>query len=180
MADAVLVVDMLRGFLEEGNPLYCGSGSRDIIASVKKLIESEKKKGSAIFFIADCHGPNDLEFKMFPLHCIEGTAESEVIRELAGLGGKNISKTRYSAFFGTALEAELRKLKPEKIIVCGVCTDICVMHTVADARNRDYAVEVPVDCVASFNPDAHKWALEHMQKVLGAKLTNLKELIKNA
>jgi nicotinamidase/pyrazinamidase len=180
MADAVLVVDMLRGFLEEGNPLYCGKTSRQIISGVKKLLESEKKKGAAIFFIADCHGPNDLEFKMFPPHCIEGTPESERIPELSGFSGRDISKTRYSAFFGTALEAELRRLKPEKIIVCGVCTDICVMHTVADSRNRDYAVEVPVDCVASFNPDAHKWALEHMQKVLGAKLTNLKELTKNA
>ena len=176
MADAVLVVDMLRGFLEGGNPLYCGADSRIIIPNVKKLIESEKEKGSEIFFIADCHGPSDLEFKMFPPHCIEGTSESELIPELSDLEGRNISKRRYSAFFGTALEAELRKLKPAKIIVCGVCTDICVMHTVADARNRDYAVEVPADCVASFNPDAHKWALEHMQKVLGAKLTNLKEL----
>jgi nicotinamidase/pyrazinamidase len=46
------------------------------------------------------------------------------------------------------------------------------MHTVADARNRDYAVEVPVDCVASFDAEAHRWALKHMEKVLGAKLTH--------
>jgi nicotinamidase-related amidase len=50
-----------------------------------------------------------------------------------------------------------------------------VLHTVADARNRDYAVEVPVDCVASFNPEGHRWALQHMQNVLGAKLTHIEE-----
>jgi nicotinamidase/pyrazinamidase len=44
------------------------------------------------------------------------------------------------------------------------------MHTVADARNRDYPVEVPVDCVASFDEEAHKWALRHMEKILGARL----------
>ena len=42
----------------------------------------------------------------------------------------------------------------------------------ADARNRNYEVEVPVDCVASFNLMGHKFALEHMEKVLGAKLVH--------
>ena len=62
-------------------------------------------------------------------------------------------------------------MKPEKVIVSGVCTDICVMHTVADARNRDYQVEVPVDCVASFNEAAHDWALQNMERGVGAHLT---------
>jgi nicotinamidase-related amidase len=47
------------------------------------------------------------------------------------------------------------------------------MHTVADARNRDYEVEVPTDCVASFNDDSHRFTLDHMDKVLGAKLVRL-------
>ena len=59
---------------------------------------------------------------------------------------------------------------PDKLIVCGVCTDICVLHTVADARNRGYSVEVPIDCVASFDEQAHRFALEHIEKVLGATL----------
>ena len=176
MADAVLVVDMLRGFLEECHPLYCGAKARRIIPAVQQLLEEESQKGSKIFFVADCHAPDDLEFKMFPPHCIAGSPEAEVIAELKRFAGKTISKQRYSAFFSTELEKELQKLKPDKIIVCGVCTDICVMHTVADARNRDHAVEVPVDCVASFDNEAHKWALKHMQKVLGARLTHVKEM----
>ena len=44
------------------------------------------------------------------------------------------------------------------------------MHTTADARNRDYPVEIPVDCVASPDEAAHRFALEHMDRVLGAKL----------
>jgi len=171
MANAVLVTDMLRGFLEEGYPLYCGAKSRDIIPNIQGLLERELAQGAKVFFICDDHDPNDLEFKMFPPHCIEGTVEAEVIPELARYPGEIIPKKRYSGFFGTALKAKLKELKPEKIIVCGVCTDICVMHTVADARNRNYEVEVPVDCVASFDEKAHHFALEHVEKVLGAKLT---------
>ena len=162
---------MLRGFLEEGYPLYCGAKSRDIIPGIQRLLERESAQGAKVFFICDDHDPDDLEFKMFPPHCIEGTVEAEIIPELAEYPGEIIPKKRYSGFFGTALKAKLKELKPEKIIVCGVCTDICVMHTVADARNRDYQVEVPVDCVASFNEKGHHFALEHMEKILGAKLT---------
>ncbi len=173
MADAVLVIDMLRGFLEEGYPLYCGDKARRIIPDIQRLLEQELAQGSKVFFVCDHHDPDDLEFKMFPPHCIEGTAEAEVIPELARYPGEIIPKKRYSAFFGTSLEEKLNKLGPDKLIICGVLTNICVMHTTADARNRDYEVEVPIDCVASPDEKAHHFALEHMEKVLGARLTSV-------
>ncbi len=174
MTNAVLVVDMVRGFLEEGYPLYCGARARRIIPNVQSLLEQELARGSRVFFLCDHHSPDDPEFRMFPPHCLEGTAEAEVIPELIQYQGEVIPKRRYSAFFDTPLDEKLSQLKPEKLIICGVCTDICVLHTVADARNRDYNVEVPVDCVASFDEKAHHSALEHMEKTLGAKLINFR------
>jgi len=174
MTKAVLVVDMLRGFLEEGYPLYCGARARQIIPNVRGLLKQELAEGSKVFFVCDHHAADDPEFKMFPPHCIEGTAEAEVVPELAQYPSEVIPKRRFSAFFDTPLEQKLSQLKPEKLIVCGVCTDICVLHTVADARNRDWKVEVPVDCVASFDERAHLFALEHMEKTLGAKLTSFR------
>jgi len=175
MANAVLVVDMLRGFLEEGYPLYAGDKARQIIPNIQGLLEQELAQGAKLFFICDQHDPDDLEFKMFPPHCIAGTPEAEVIPELAKYPGEIIPKKRYSAFFNTQLEEKLKQLKPDKLIVCGVLTDICVMHTVADARNRDYFVEVPVDCVAALDEKIQQFALDHIRKVLGAKLTRFKE-----
>lgn len=170
MADAVIVVDMLRSFMEPGHPLYVGDKARQIIPSVQRLLERELARGSKVFYVCDNHDPDDPEFQMFPPHCIAGTPEAEVIPELAGYPGQIIPKKRYSGFFNTDLEARLEELKPGKLIICGVLTDICVMHTAADARNRDYVVEVPVDCVASPDEKAHRFALEHIEKVLGAKL----------
>jgi nicotinamidase/pyrazinamidase len=170
IANAVLVIDMLRCFMEPGHALYVGDKARGIIPRVRRLLERELAAGSKIFFICDNHDPDDLEFKMFPPHCVAGTPEAAVIPELAGYKGEVIPKQRYSAFYNTPLEAKLKKLKPDKIIVCGVLTNICVLHTTADARNRDYEVEIPVDGVASPDEAAHRFALEHMEKVLGAKL----------
>ncbi|UCD54159.1 MAG: cysteine hydrolase, partial [Dehalococcoidia bacterium] len=99
MANVVLVIDMLRGFLEEGYPLYCGAKARRIIPNVQSLLKRELAQGAKVFFIGDHHAPHDPEFKMFPPHCIEGTVEAEVIPELAHYEGELIPKRRYSAFF---------------------------------------------------------------------------------
>ena len=170
MSNAVLVVDMLVGFLEAGHNLYCGDEAREVIPNVKRLIEREQAAGSEVFFICDNHDPDDLEFQIFPVHCVKGTDEAKIIPELSDYEGEVIPKQRYSGFYGTDLQQRLAALGPDKIIICGVCTDICVMHTAADARNRDYHVEIAVDCVATFDPKAHAYALEHMEKILGARL----------
>lgn len=170
ITNAVLVVDMVVGFLEEGRNLYCGDDAKKIVPRIRRLVENELKTGSEVFFIADHHDSDDLEFQMFPVHCVKGTRETEIIEELADLPGTLIPKRRYSAFFDTDLSDRLSTLNPDKVIVVGVCTDICVMHTTADARNLDYKVEVPVDCVATFDKEAHKYALRHMENILGATL----------
>ncbi len=107
---------------------------------------------------------------MFPEHCVRGTEEAEIIEELAGYEGEVVRKKRYSGFFGTQLERRLADLDPEKVIICGVCTDICVMHSAADARNRDYIVEIPVDSVGTFDEEVHAYALQHMERILGVRL----------
>lgn len=173
MGNVVLVVDTVRGFLEAGYPLYCGPAARSVLGPISRLLERERAAGSRIIFATDHHARDDAEFKSFPPHCIAGTRETEVVPELAPRPGEAVMpKTRYSAFYGTPLDGWLKDVKPDKVIVCGVCTDICVMHTVADARNRDYHVEVPANCVATFDPESHRWALSHMEKVLGAKIVS--------
>ncbi|MBE0430732.1 MAG: nicotinate phosphoribosyltransferase [Dehalococcoidia bacterium] len=170
MPRAVIVSDMLRGFLEEGYPLYCGEDARRIIPNVQKLLERELAQGSTVFYACDRHAPDDPEFRMFAPHCVEGTEEAELIPELAPYPGEIIPKKTFSSFYNTALDKRLEAIRPEVIVVCGVTTHICVLQAVADARNRGYEVEVPVDCVASFDRKAHFFALDYIETVLGARL----------
>jgi len=173
MADVVLVIDMQRGFLEDGTPLFCGDAAREIIPNVKKLLDRELARGSTIIFTADNHDPDDPEFAMWPPHCVAGSEEAEIVPELASYSGGRLPTKRYSGFYGTDLAERLEEMKPDKIHVCGVCTDICVMHTVADARYRDYDVYVYTDCVASFDEEMHRFGLKHMGDILGAKLVSV-------
>lgn len=171
MSNAVLVVDMLKGFLEPGHNLY-HADSRRIIPNVQRLIAQEKAAGSEILFLADNHDPDDLEFQVFPVHCVTGTEETQIIPELTQFAAPDriIPKKRYSGFFNTPLADRLAHLAPEKLLICGVATNVCVLHTVSDARNRDYAVEIYADCVSAPDPDAHRWALSHCQRILGAQV----------
>ena len=173
MKKTLLVIDMLEGFLREYFPLYCGKDAENIVPFVVGKISENTAADNPVIFIADNHDPDDEEFKMFPPHCVKGTKESEVLPELLQAAGekyKLIPKTRYSGFFGTTLERELAEAAPEMVEVVGVCTNICVFFTVEGLRNRDYPTTVFREGVASFDKQAHEYALQQMGTVLGATI----------
>ena len=163
---------MLNGFFVEGNPLDCGEVARRTIPFVKAKIEEFEKNGDLVVFLTDAHDPDDKEFRAFPPHCVRGTKEAEVIEELKEHAKRHmiVPKTRYSGFHGTILGQVLSEANPERVDVVGVCTNICVLFTVEDLRNRDYAVRVYADGVASFDQEAHEFALKQMETVLAAEV----------
>lgn len=169
--EALLVVDMLKDFLNKNGALYCGNTPRKSIPFVKEKIEEFHKDGDLVVFICDSHKEDDLEFKLFPKHCVAGTPGAEIIDELP-VEEKDviIKKARYSAFYNTDLDSVLKDNAISEVHVVGVCTSICVMDTVGDLRNRDYKVIVYKDGVADFDEKAHQFSLERMEKTYGAKI----------
>lgn len=176
MARVIIVVDMIRGFCEAGSlasPRLAG-----VIPRIRRLLDRELEQGAELIFLADTHSEDDPEFEMFPPHCVAGSGEEEVVAELEPYLERAtlITKTRYSGFHRTGLEQELERIRPQEVVVVGVCTDICVMHTVADLRNRDYAVTVVRDCVETYDAPGHaaeqvnEFAISHMRDVLGASI----------
>ena len=176
MPNVTIVVDVLNGFCKQGN--LASPRCDAAIPKIRDAIEARRRAGDQLIFLADTHDPHDREFEVFPVHCVRGTVESEVVPELQSLLAEAtlIRKRRYSGFFETDLEARLRAAQPEQVTVVGVCTDICVLHTVADLRNRDYHVVVPAAAVETFDAPGHpgdevqRWALAHLQGVLGARV----------
>lgn len=169
----LLVIDMLEDFVDPGGRLYCGQASEAIVPFVRRKLEEVLSEGGTAIFICDAHRPDDREFTRFPAHCVKGTAGSEVVAALRDVDRRAgqvlvLKKSRYSGFYDTDLEDILNRIGPDVVEVVGVCTNICVLYTVEELCNRDYAVRVYRDGVASFDLDAHEWALGQMEKVLGA------------
>ena len=168
---ALIVVDMLNDFIDEKGALYCGQSARDIIPFVRLRLEAHRRAGSLVVFLHDAHAEDDLEFEKFPKHCVAGTWGSRIIDELAPQEGEKVlSKTRYSGFYGTDLENILEDYSPENVEVVGVCTSICVMDTVGGLANRDYKTAVPAAGVADFDAEAHRFALQRMERLYGATI----------
>ena len=168
---ALLIIDMLVDFIDPNGALYIGPAARDLVPAVKARLEEYRAKGDPIIYLCDHHLEDDHEFEMFPPHSLKGSGGEEIIEDLAPLPGERvIYKRRFSAFFGTDLDLTLRDLGVSEIELAGVCTNICILYTAAEARMHSYAVFVPVKAVASFDQEAHDYALKELDKTLGVKL----------
>lgn len=169
MKNVVIVVDMLNGFLKEGK--LANPGARWVIPNILDLLQRKVEEGWEMIFICDNHKKDDLEFLMFPEHCIEGTEETLIVEELRRYYNVYIPKTRYSGFFGTNLESILKNENPQEVIVVGIYADICVLYTTAGLRNLDYKVTIPKDCTMTL-AGIDDIIFAHMKKVLGVNIVD--------
>lgn len=157
----LFVVDMINGFCKKG-----AMADPDIMNIVLPITELCKNMLplKRTYFITDCHGEDDIEFKSFPKHCLKGTEESKVVDELLKYveQGFVIEKNSTNAFHSFINKDEFFKHCPEKIIITGCCTDICVMQfaisfkTFLNSMNLEKQVIVPIDCVDTYDAPHHK------------------------
>ena len=158
----LVVVDMVNGFIKEGNMAdpYINHITPRIIELVERTIEEQE----GLAFIKDTHEEDSTEFKKFPVHCLKGTSESELIDELKGYEKhgisyeKNSTSTMYAKNFMSDLE-KMKKLK--EVIITGCCTDICVLNLAIplinyfDQENKNVEVTVIGDAIETYDSPLH-------------------------
>lgn len=71
-----------------------------------------------------------------------------------------IDKTRYSAFAGSGLTAQLARRKADTVIVTGSETDVCVLATVSSAVDRGLRVIIVIDAICSSSDEGHDSMLQ--------------------
>ena len=59
-------------------------------------------------------------------------------------------------FLAQIWNIRLRERRVDTVILTGVLTDICVLHTAIDAYNLGYQIEVVKPAVASIWPENHQ------------------------
>ena len=182
MVNVILVVDEINGFLKNG--ILADKKNMVVVPETKKLLRRKISEGWEVLFLCDNHKDGDPELNIFDEHCMAGTEEAKVVDELFEfVTPKNyIPKPGHDGFYGTDLEEIIKQKTPEKIVVVGVCTDICVLYTVIGLRNiklrnMDYEVIIPKDCVRAFDVDNTDVWLGHMKNVLGVQIVEKQEEI---
>lgn len=122
----LIIVDMQNDFITGSLPAYKGL---DTVPFVIKLVEWADENNIHTIFTLDTHDENYLdttEGKNLPItHCVKNTFGWQIHNNIhtitnAKLVEKNTFGTlRWTEIFGNDI--------PETIILCGVCTDICVI-----------------------------------------------------
>ena len=178
---ALINVDYTNDFVAADGALTAGEPGQAIEEKIVALTEEFIQADDYVVFAIDIHHEGDRlhpETTLFPAHNIAETPGRNLYGRLADVYEKSknnvnvyyMDKTRYSAFAGTDLEIKLRERGIGEIHIVGVCTDICVLHTVVDAYNKGFNIVIHQDAVASFNQEGHDWALGHFANTLGAKV----------
>jgi nicotinamidase/pyrazinamidase len=163
---ALVVTDMLNDFIDPQGALYVGAAGRAIIPFIAGKVEETRAGGGVVIFACDAHAAADREFEHFKPHAVQGTWGSEIITEIPYLAGDyRVDKTRYSALHNTVLEDILIREEVKEVELAGVCTSICIMFTAVSLLDREFHCRVYRDGAADFDPKAHAFALEHMQKL---------------
>ena len=171
MSQALIIIDMLNDFVREDGALKCGDRVEEIVQPIARRLHQARQYGHTVIFMCDTHRPDDPEFEQFPPHAVQGTEGGEVIEELAPQDGEYVlPKRRYSAFFQSELLLALLEREITEIEITGVCTNICVMYTAADAVSYGFEVFVDADHVAALDEESHEIGLKQMEEVLGVEV----------
>lgn len=162
--DKLLInVDMVNGFVKKGD--MADSYIEHIIPEhIKLMKKAEESDNEIIAIIKDTHQKECREFKRYPMHCVEGTDEAELIDELSQFEENALvyKKNSTSAMYAPNFLKDIDKMKNLKeVVIVGCCTDICVINLAIplqnyfDQQNRNILITVPKNAVETYNLPNH-------------------------
>lgn len=152
-----LIIDRLNDFFRQHATLAARRAR--LVSAINSVARTFRECRRPVIWVRQEFRP-DLEDAFLEMRkhnlrvTIAGTDGCEILPEPeCDASDSFLTKKRYSAFFGTDLDARLDALKPELSFVAGVNTHACVRTTVVDAYQRDHNVVVGADAVASYDLD---------------------------
>jgi nicotinamidase-related amidase len=174
---ALVIVDMLDDFVTGA---LANPDAQRIVEPLSRLLEHARGDDDwVVVFSNDAHDPSDPEMRVWGEHALAGTPGAQVISELEPQPGRTeiISpKRHYGAFDGTGLDAQLKALGVDEVVVAGQHTHICVRHSSYGAFVRGYRVIVARDAVCTFAGVDQDEALEYLVMAYGAEVTDVATL----
>ena len=160
----LIVVDMQNDFITGA------LGSKLAEAIVPNVVEKVKNFDGKVIFTRDTHFEDYLdtqEGKKLPVrHCIKDTDGWQICDELKSYASYIVDKV---SFGSVNLPHILKNADSdiEEIVLCGLCTDICVISNAMILKATFPEVKITVDssCCAGVSMDSHNTALDALRAV---------------
>jgi nicotinamidase/pyrazinamidase len=189
-------VDVQADFMLPGGKLYV-PGAEKLIPNIRRLTDAARQ-GRVFLVSHGCfHAPDDPEFKMFPPHCVKGTAGAELIPEavtekvarvpndadaklpedLLQYQQVLLEKQTLNIFESRHADALVDRLETDaEFVVFGVVTEYCVSFAVKGLLERGRRVAVVRDAIETLKSEEGIAILAELQR-LGARLTTTDEAL---
>lgn len=143
MKEALLIIDVQNDYFPGGanelvHPLEAEK-------RIQELIADSRRKGRPVIYIQHFNPPDDTFF-------LEGTKGAEISERIRPEKGDRIIVKRYpNSFLETGLDACLKSLQVDTLLVCGMMTHMCVDTTVRAAMDYGYRVKLAADACATMD-----------------------------
>lgn len=187
--EALIIIDMQNGFLEEESPL-CIKYAKATVPACAKVIETARSKGIYVIFVNRIYREDGSDVELTRREKWERggkpltrSAKGSLSVDNPAVFNKNdsdyeIIKQRFSAFFQTELDMLLRRLGVEKIYLTGTTTPNCIRTTCYDGLSLDYEVSIIEDCCSSNTEEIQAANIYDMRNI-GAQIIDSQEFINN-
>ena len=143
MKEALLIIDVQNDYFPGGaNEL---SHPLEAEKRIQKLIAESRTCGRLVVYIQHFNPPDDTFF-------LEGTFGAEISERIRPQPGDKVIIKRYpNSFLETELDAYLKSLQVDTLVVCGMMTHMCVDTTVRAAMDYGYRVRLVADACATMD-----------------------------
>ena len=143
MKEALLIIDVQNDYFPGGaNELVHPYEAEQ---KIQALIADSRRSGRPIIYIQHFNAPDESFF-------LEGTKGAEISERIRPEKGDKVIVKRYpNSFLETELDAYLKSLQTDTLIVCGMMTHMCVDTTVRAAMDYGYRVKLAADACATMD-----------------------------
>lgn len=161
---AVLLVDLVRAYLEPASPLFADAD--DAVDAAARVAAAARAAAVPVLFTRVEYQPGGADggvfYRKLPALSVfdRGSALGDFPDRLRPLDGEPVIVKQYpSAFFKTSLHERLQALGVDTVVVCGLSTSGCVRATVVDAVSLGYIPIVVREAVGDRAERPHEQAL---------------------
>ena len=156
---ALIMIDMQRGFLDSASPLCIPSAEATIPACTALIDRCHAAGIPVIYAVRHYRGKPLSEDCAAHLSDAFPSAFTVLPQDYV------LVKPRFSAFFHTGLDLILRRLGVQTVLLAGTTTPNCIRTTCYDAISLDYDAVVLSDCTSSVTDAVQAANLADMQRV---------------
>lgn len=190
-------VDVQADFMLPGGNLYV-PGAEKLLPNIRRLTDAARQ-GQVFLVSHGCfHTPDDPEFKIFPPHCVKGTAGAELVPEaltervvrvandaeaklpedLFRFQQILLEKQTLNIFESRHADALVHRLgNRAEFVVFGVVTEYCVSFAVKGLLERGRRVAVVQDAIETLKQEDGMKTIAELER-LGARLTSADQALR--